>query len=122
MSALDTPVRKITKNLIRKFGKAAVYRRVTATSAYTPSSGAVSVTTSDENVHVVEEAYKAREISGTIKAGDKKLLLAPTDEGLTAAPDLTGKFVVDSAVYQIISIETISSGALAGLYSIQVRR
>lgn len=120
MSALDRPVRKVVKTMIRKFGKPAVYRRITS-GAYATSTGSASPTASNENVYVVEDGYKAYEIGGSVLAGDKKLLLAPTDEGLTAAPDTSGRFVVDGVVYQIVRIDTVSSGALAGLYQIQVR-
>lgn len=113
--------------MIGEFGQAVTLTR-SVPGAYNPTTGtngAATVTT--QSCLAVEEAYKAREIDGTlIKAGDKKLILSPqTAAGATVTAPTEGDtvtFAGDADPWTIKSVEPLSPGGTALLYTLQLRR
>lgn len=118
---LDNPLRGVAKTLHQKFGKAITYRRLSA-SAYNITTGKVAQTASDETITAVIAAFDSREVGGTVQAGDLRVTVAATDGGLTAAPALKDRIVIDSTSYEIIRVTPTYSGDQVALYELQVRR
>lgn len=126
MATLDTPLRKVARTVIGRFGKTMTLRRpATAGGTYNTATLAVDVgagADTDQSVKGVVESYSAGERSATVLAGDLKVTIAATDSGLTTTPSTKDRLVIDSVVYQIVSVESVMSGDYPAAYTLQVRR
>lgn len=109
--------------LLEEFGQSITLTSKTS-GAYSTSTGAAAVTTDTQTVNAVSLDYGSRDIDGTlIKAGDKRLLMAPQT---TAGDDLTAPVVDDtvtvgSTVYTIKGIKTLSPAGTVVLFDCNIR-
>lgn len=102
---LSGPLRKVASKLMAKFGGEVTIRTIT-TGAYNTTTGAVSETTSDNEIRGVLEDVNAREVNELVQAGDKKLIIAALDLNGTT-PDTSDRVVIGAIVHQIIEVRTI---------------
>ncbi len=109
--------------LLEEFGQPITLTSKTS-GAYSVSTGTAAVTTSTQPVSAVVLDYGSHDIDGTlIKAGDKRLLMAPQT---TAGYDLTAPAVDDtvtvgSTVYTIKGIKTLSPAGTVVLFDCNIR-
>lgn len=109
--------------LLEEFGQPVTLTSKTS-GAYSPSTGAAVVTTDTQTVNAVVLDYGSRDIDGTlIRAGDKRLLMAPQT---TAGDDLTAPVVDDtvavgSTTYTVKGIKTLSPAGTVVLFDCNIR-
>lgn len=113
-------------DLIAQFGQAVTVTR-SVPGSYDPATGGVgSPTVTTQDCLAVEDAYRAREIDGTlIRAGDKRLMLSPavvTGAAVTAPETTDTVTFADGSVWAIKAVEPLSPGGTALLYTLQLRR
>jgi hypothetical protein len=101
---LSTPLRKVASKLMARFGGEVTIRTVT-TGAYNTTTGAITETTSDNEIRGVLEDVNAREVNELVQAGDKKLIIAAADTA--AVPRTVDKVLISNVVHQIIRVVTI---------------
>lgn len=113
-------------DLIAEFGQPVTLTR-SVPGAYdtaTGTNGASTVTT--QACLAVEDAYKAREIDGTlVRVGDRRLILSPeTSSGtaVTAAEPGDTITFADGTVWTVKTVEPTSPGGTALIYTLQLRR
>lgn len=123
MSAIDNIARKAASNAITKYGKAVVFRKLTA-GARNPATLKTDVSENQYPARALVENYTAYQINGTtIRAGDLKLTIAAQGNEL---PEL-GWFVDfnnlgEVLTYSVVMVESVFSGEQAALYICQVRK
>jgi hypothetical protein len=106
--------------VVATFGRALTLRHVT-TGEYVPEDGGVAGdSTSDESVTGTVGRYSKSEIGDTIRVEDIPVLIAA--KGLTSVPTTADRLVIDTKVYEIVSIEPIYSGEEVAAYRLQARR
>lgn len=109
--------------LLEEFGQSVTLTSKTS-GAYSVSTGTAAVTTSTQTVSVVALDYGSKDIDGTlIKAGDKRLLMAPqttAGDNLTA-PAVDDTVTVGSTVYTIKGIKTLSPAGTVVLFDCNIR-
>lgn len=120
MTALDTSARKLSVNLLAKFGKAITFQSIVE-GAYDPITGdtAANTVTSSSKKAVIKDYNGIELMSGVIQQGDRKVTIAASGATL---PQPSDKIVIDSETYNIIAVKTIWSGELAALYQLQARK
>jgi len=101
--ALVDSLRKAASNAIGKLGGDVTVRYVTA-GAYNTTTGASAETTTDVDVAGIVGGVIKSEVNDLIQAEDKRLKVAASD--LDTVPTTKDRVVIDSVVYQIISINT----------------
>lgn len=110
-------------DLLEEFGQSVTLTSKTS-GAYSPSTGIAAVTTSTQTVNAVSLDYVSRDIDGTlIKAGDKRLLIAPkTTAGITlTAPVVDDTVLVGSMTYTIKSVKPLSPAGTVILFDCNIR-
>jgi len=109
--------------LLEEFGQSVTLTSKTS-GAYSTATGATAVTTDTQTVNAVALDYGSRDIDGTlIRAGDKRLLMAPQT---TAGDDLTAPVVDDTVtvggtVYTVKGIKTLSPAGTVILFDCNIR-
>lgn len=109
--------------LLEEFGQSITLTSKTS-GAYSVSTGTTAVTTSTQTVSAVVLDYGSKDIDGTlIRAGDKRLLMAPQT---TAGDDLTAPVVDDtvavgSTTYTVKGIKTLSPSGTVVLFDCNIR-
>ena len=109
--------------LLEEFGQSVTLTSKTS-GAYSTATGAAAVTTATQTVSAVSLDYVSRDIDGTlIRAGDKRLLMAPQT---TAGVDLTAPVVDDtvtvgSTVYTIKIVKPLSPAGTIILFDCNIR-
>lgn len=122
MANLDSPLRGVSKALLKTFGKALVYRRV-VNAAYSDATGKATSSYTDESITGIITSYSRRETNGTtVLEGDKKIVVAAADKGFTAEPDTFGRIVDGAIVYKIVNIISTYAQSLPAIYELQVRK
>lgn len=117
---LDTPLRKVAQTVLRKFGTDVTFTHSTP-GTYDPATGtAADPATTSVTVKGRIDDYRARELSDTVRATDKKLSIAAAD--LDSAPDVDDSVTVAGSVYDIVRVEPVMATDLDALYVIQLRR
>lgn len=109
--------------LLEEFGQSVTLTSKTS-GAYSPSTGAAAVTTSTQTVSAVVLDYGSRDIDGTlIRAGDKRLLMAPktTDGEDLTAPVVDDTVAVGSTTYTIKGIKELSPAGTVVLFDCNIR-
>ena len=101
---LSGPLRKVASKLMARFGGEVTIRTIT-TGAYNTTTGAITETTSDNEIRGVLENVNAREVNELVQAGDKKLIIAAADTA--AVPTTVDKVLISSVMHQIIRVVTI---------------
>ena len=101
---LAVPLRKVASKLMARFGGEVTIRTIT-TGAYNTTTGAITETTSDNEIRGVLENVNAREVNELIQAGDKKLIVAAADTA--AVPRTVDKVLISNVTHQIIRVVTI---------------
>lgn len=116
--ALATSLRKTATKLMAKFGGQVTFRRVT-TGAYDTSTGAATVTASETTVRGVLEDVREAEVSGLVRATDKKLTIAAAD--VSFEPSVSDQVTVSSRVMQIVQVNKIEQDNTAIVFEIFLR-
>lgn len=92
-----------------------------STAAAASNLAAVTLTYQDFQGVAVISGYKDFSINGTsIKAGDKKYLLAAS--GLGCTPTTSDKVVDTVGTYSVINVEPVGPGGVTLLYKVQGRK
>ena len=122
MPAIDyTSIAANALSAIQDAGAAVVVTRTTegALDPATGTTAAATVTTATG--YGVQTQYNARDIDGTIiKRGDMRLLIASS--GLTIEPDVGDTATIDSVVWNVVNVESVSPAGTPVLFICQVRR
>lgn len=117
--ALDAVARKVSSQLITKFGATITLTRVTE-GVYDPSTGSTTNTETPETIIGVVDEYKSYDfVNGLAVEGDKKVICACQD---VAQPNLGDKLTVGGITYSILQIQSTTSGEQDALYTLQARR
>jgi hypothetical protein len=119
MANLDAVMRKAATTVVGKFGTDVTIRRVTAT-AYSPSAGTMAPVTVDTTIKGRIEEYRDRQLSDTIRAGDRKVTIAAADIAL--APTIEDQVVVAGLGYNVVNVTREMATDLAAIYVLQLRR
>lgn len=122
MGILDGPLAGVSKTLLNTFGKSITYVRITEGVYDTATMKKVPAATANENVKGQIGSFAANEVRGTIAAADIKVLIARTDAGLTAAPKLKDKLIIDAVTYEIVAVTPTYTGDEIALFELAVRR
>ena len=118
MTVLDSPVRRIASNVVRKFGQSiTLTQRVTG--AFTPATNSVAVTETALTVNAILAEVRADEIQGQVQSGDMKVVVAAKD--LTNKPETGWRMTISSEVYEVVAVKTDFSGEQAALYTLIAR-
>ena len=116
---LDAPLRKVAQSVLGKFGTSVAIRRVTGT-AYNTTTGTMIPTTVDTVVKGRLDEYTDRQLSDTIRAGDRKLTIAAAD--LTIPPTVDDTVVIAMLVYEVVRVVSEQATDLSAIHVLQVRR
>lgn len=116
--SIDSAFRSMVANVVHETGTSVSLRRITV-GAYDPVTGTAPITPSDVTVtgHLTE--YKDRELNETIKAGDRKLMLAASD--LSWIPEPKDRAVIGSTVYDIVRVQQHLAAQSPALVVVQLR-
>lgn len=117
---LDRPLRKVAQTVLRTFGTNVIIRRVTP-GAYNPATRVVSPTTGDTTVRGRIDDYTERELRDSVKAGDRKVLIAAADLSYTPEPQ-KDKVVIASLEYDVVRVVPDLATDDPAIYTLQVRR
>lgn len=105
--------------LIGSKGLAATLIKVTE-GAYDPATSSSAPATVSLAANVAVFDYKDRDIDGErVQRGDRRVLMSPD---VQQAPEVGDKVNIQSVVYQVIDVITVSPGGIPVLYKIQVRK
>lgn len=117
MALLDGPMRALSRNLHRTFGKD-VTATISSTDGYNPALGYAERTESTATVYGVMGMWSEREIRGDIRTSDIKFSMAA--QGNTA-PDVGDRFTIDSKVYEVVGVVPVWSGDQVATYKVALR-
>ena len=116
---LDTRARATAEAMIAKFGKAMTLKRE-AVGTYDAAQGAAPVTaTSYEVVGVVTQPSNSMLSMGLAQGGDLVVMLAA--KAMAAVPQAGDVLVMDSAIWQVLSVRSMFSGELVATYELLAR-
>ena len=119
MSLLDKPLRKVSKQLISKFGTAVtVVRRGDAT--YNVETGTTTESSTNYTIKAVIDDYTAKEITGLVQVGDRRLTIASS--ALPFEPTTSDQLIFEGITHNIISTNAAYSGDLSAVITLQVRK
>lgn len=116
--SLANSLRKVSSKLVSKFGGEVIVRYVSA-GGYNTATGTVSESSSDTDVRGVIEGVSLREVNDLIQAEDRRLTVAAND--LDTAPGTKDRVVINTVVYQIISVNTIEQDNTPLTYELILR-
>lgn len=109
---------RLTAKAIRLVGQTVTIRRVTV-GTYSTTTGTVSTQTEDFEVMGRLDDYLDRELSDTIKKGDRKLTVAAVDLDFVAA--VTDQVLIDSKVFAVKDVQREVLQDEPVLYVMQLR-
>lgn len=89
-----------------------------STYTFDPVAQSASDTPTMSTIKAILEAYKSREITGLIQAGDMKVTIANNGN----APSLNDIVTFDSTDWNIVNIETVLAKSIPVLYVLTVRK
>ena len=118
--SLDTPLRKVAKTVLGKFGSSGTIRRVTGTGYNTTLRKMTPVTT-DYVVKGRLENYVDRDFSDTIHAGDRQWTIAAVDIPFTPTVDDVVD-LADGLTYEIVNVKPEMATNQAAIFVLQLRR
>ena len=105
--------------MIERYGSVAVLNRVVP-GAYDETTGATAAATT--TVYTGRGAvfgYSQREINGTdVRAGDQRVMLAPTDMVL---PQTNDTLTINGTTWAVVSARQVAPGGTSVYYEAQVR-
>lgn len=116
---LDAPLRKAASTVLSKLGTSIAIRRVTST-AYSTVTRSMMPVTQDFTVKGRLDEYTDRQLSDTVRAGDRKLTIAAAD--LTFEPTVDDQAVIAGTIYEVIRVMTELATDQAAIYVMQLRR
>ena len=127
MTVLDAPLRKVSLDLIAKFGKSMTLTFLSNTAGSydpetrTPTAGSpvtASVKGIMEPMGLI--GAKGNVQNDGVMAGDQKVTIAAA--GLAAVPQSDDTITIDSVTYRIVYVDPIYGGDLPVLHELHVRR
>ena len=121
MTPFDDRARSLAARLIARYGKTAVFRRMTR--VHDPVTGALSVTAQDFTVKVSPPERFARSlVDGTlVKFEDLQVHLAA--ENAPAVPEpLLDRLIIDQISYEVLEVRPVMSGEATAFYTLHLRR
>lgn len=122
MAGLSPRFQNLTKKLVNKYGTTVTYKRETPGTfdpATQTETGEVETTAS---LKVVIEDYRAHEVAGPIRYGDKKVIVSDSDINIFTEPQADDIIVLDGTSYRVVHVQGYSAGDDVVGYSLQVRR
>ena len=102
--------------------KTATYTTQTQGS-YAPLTGAITNSTSNQTVNIIEKDYSASEVSdsnGLVLDSDKKVLMSPLS-GVNISASVNDKVSIDSRDYKIMNVKNVQLGSTNLLWELQCR-
>tara|TARA_R100000951_G_C2560874_1_gene155559 strand:- start:240 stop:596 length:357 start_codon:yes stop_codon:yes gene_type:complete len=115
---LAKSLEKVAGTVITKFGGDVTVRYVTP-GVYNTTSGTAAEATSDTEAKGVLSGISKGEVNGLIQSEDKRLTVAAVD--LPSAPATKDRVVIDSLVYQIITVNTVEQEGVAITHELILR-
>jgi len=116
--ALKSSLRKASRKVLNAVGGDVTIRRVT-TGSYNTTTGTIGETVSDTTVKGFLEDVNAREVNELIQADDRRLTIAASS--LDYEPTTADRVVINSIVYQIITIQKVEQDNTAITYELILR-
>lgn len=119
----ESAVRKAASKVLGKFGTELTFRKYPPPT-YDTATGTTTSVPVAETAPVRFQDYTDRELSGaagTIKAGDRKVLVAAADLTFEPRADST-KVVIDAEEWDVIRVLQERAKDQPVLYTLQVRR
>lgn len=116
--SLDTALRNLAQRAVHGMGTSVTLKRVTV-GAYSTTAGTVATTEQSQTLTGRLDEYTDREIQGTIKTGDRKVLIAALD--LTWAPAVKDKVTLEGVDLDVVNVKRDMAASLPVLYTLQVR-
>lgn len=116
--SLDRAVQRIAQTAIRAVGTAVTIQRV-ATPTYDPATGRASSSITTQTPPARLDVYTDREIQGTIKAGDRKVIIAAVD--LDWVPSTSDRVMIANVRHEVIRVEPSIAATAMAFYTLQVR-
>lgn len=104
--------------LITKFGASSTLTK-RAEGSYDPATGTSSITETNYTVYAVLLNYKANETNAQgslVTAKDRKVIMQAT----TVTPDVSDTITVNSTVYRIVEVKTLTPAGTAVLHELRV--
>ena len=117
---LDTALRSAASAVLRATGSTVTIRRVTP-GTYSTATGTQTPTPSDTVLKGRLDMYEDRELSPSILAGDRRLIVASGDVGYNPEPQ-KDVVVIGSRTYDIVRVVTHRGQDLDAVYELQIRR
>lgn len=127
--SLGTALRGPVARIIRQFGEAATWRRIT--SHYDPAQGRTVETTTDYPVHVVRESFPSHLVDGqAILVTDAKLMVAAQGLDVDPTPGQSGSsdtqvfdmVIVSGVTYRVHRAEPIGANGTHVVWQVHGRR
>lgn len=123
MTVLDIRFRKLSTDLIDRYGKSVTLTNVT-TGSYNTATSSITNTTSDTTVKALVEDYSLHSSgagfdSGLILSGDKKFSIAAA--GITT-PKPGDSITLDSVLWKVVRVTEVWSGEQIAMYELQARK
>lgn len=112
-------LRKAASNAIKASGGTDVIMRRVTTAAYNTTTGAAAESVSDTTVKAIVSDVSAREVGDLVRSDDRQALIAASS--LTVAPTTEDRVVIDSVVYQVISVSSTEVSGSAVTYQLVLR-
>lgn len=120
MAILDKPLRKVSNQLIRRFGTTVTLIRKGA-PAYDIDSGTSTESGVKHTIKAIIQDYNAKEMQdGLVKVGDRRILFASSE--LPFEPQPSDQIVFGGITHNVISIQQFYSGDQSAVFSCQVRK
>jgi hypothetical protein len=119
MTALDKPLRAVTKQLVRTLGQSVTFI-APPTVSFDPATDTVAQSGNTETtLKAVVTAFTTDELDNTIRRGDRKVMVAAQE--LTTVPTPDWKVSIGSRIHDIVAVETLVSGEQDAAYIIAAR-
>lgn len=119
MALLDKPLRKVSKQLVSKFGTAVTLVQ-RGKPSYDVESGMATESSTSYTVSAVVSDYSAREITGLVQVGDRRLVVASS--ALSFELTTSDQVVFEGVTHNIVSINAAYSGDQSAVLTLQLRK
>lgn len=119
MALLDKPLRKVSKQLISQFGTAiTIVKR--GEPSYNVETGMATESSTSYTVTAVVSDYSAREITGLVQVGDRRLVVASS--ALSFELTTSDQVIFEGITHNIVSINAAYSGDQSAVLTLQLRK
>lgn len=116
--SLDATIREYARRAVHGLGQPVSVTR-TGTVAYDTATGTTSSTDQTQTVVGRLDDYTDREFRGTVKVGDRRVILAAVD--LTWSPAPKDTVTIAGQAYDVVTVVQEMAALLPASYTLQLR-